>query len=409
MRMSEKFVSMACLAMVCCWIGVQQPAGADDEKKDGDQQRVTVQIKELKTGVVRVDEDVTKDGKTRRRVMAVRVHVLDGLDGLDEKIEAILKEAGLKGDKLEKACEQIVEACKKTRGARPAVGTARRLLTLPKAKIPQVIVVGPDGKQQKIELKVMEGSSLQGLPQRILEHIEKELKEAGVDDKQLDAIRKALEQAEEAHAGAFQWHSPHAPHALRVRAAKVGAAGDYMIGLSCMPVDDTLRKKLKLGEGVGLVIQSVFEDTPAKKAGIQKGDVLVKVGDKDVAGIEDLVAAVQAAGKEKKKLALMILRDGKMRTVQVVPGDSKSIEISVSAEIDDQALEGLKKHLHIEGNILKHGPAGFGQMGPGVITKWGVFKVDAAEVQDLKKQVENLSRQVQELKKAITEMKSDKD
>ena len=408
MRMSGKFVSVACLAIVCCWIGAQQPAGADDEKKkDGNQQRVTVQIKELKIGDMRVDEDVTKDGNTKRRVMAIRVHVLDGLD---EKIEAILKEAGLKGDKLEKACERIVEACKKARGARPAVGTARRLMALPKAKIPQVIMVGPDGKQQKIELKVMEGSAPQGLPQRILDHIEKELKKAGVDDKQLDAVRKALEQAEKAHTGVFpggfQWHGPHA---MRVRAAQVGAAGDYMIGLSCMPVDDTLRKKLKLGEGVGLVIQSVFEDTPAKKAGIQEADVLVKVGNKDVAGIEDLVAAVQAAGKEKKKLALMILRDGKKRTVQVVPGDSKSIEISVTAEIDDQALDGLKKHLHIEGNILKHGPAGFGQMGPGVITKWGMFKVDATEVQDLKKQVENLSRQVEELKKAITKLKSDKD
>jgi hypothetical protein len=394
---------MTCLAAACCWIG-GRPVGADDEKKAREPQSITVQVKELEADeVISIDEDITVDGDKKRRVIAVRMQMHDGLD---EKIESILKEAGLKGEKLEKACKQIVAACKETCGARPGVGAFRRVMELSDAKTPQVIVVGPDGKQQKIELKRMQGAGPEGLQERIRVRVEKALEESGVKREDLEKVREALKKAGDAQAGILHGHIPQA---LRVHAARVEAAGKYMIGLSCMPVDDDLRKKLKLGEGVGLVVQSVFDDAPAKEAGIQQGDVLVKVGDDEVAGIEDLVEAVQEAGEAEKKLALTILRDGKKRTIQVAPGKSEEIEITVDAELEGQALEGLKKHLQIEGNVLKLGPEGIGEIGPGVITKWGMFKMDDSETESLKKQVEDLSRQVEELKKAIAKMKSDKD
>jgi S1-C subfamily serine protease len=66
----------------------------------------------------------------------------------------------------------------------------------------------------------------------------------------------------------------------------------------------------------GAVIREVTQDSPAMKAGLKAGDVVVKVGDRDVKAPEDLISAV-AQHKSGDKLNFHIKREGHDQDVSV--------------------------------------------------------------------------------------------
>ncbi len=66
----------------------------------------------------------------------------------------------------------------------------------------------------------------------------------------------------------------------------------------------------------GALVQSVSPNSPAAKAGIQEGDVITKLGDKQVGDSDDLVSAVQA-GSVGDHLVLTYTRNGAQKTATV--------------------------------------------------------------------------------------------
>jgi hypothetical protein len=103
--------------------------------------------------------------------------------------------------------------------------------------------------------------------------------------------------------------------------------GQYWIGVSCEAVSDSLRSQLGLEENVGLLVNEVMDDSPAKKAGIQPHDVLIAVlrksdseaEERKLMEIGDLSEVVQRA--EAKPLQLMLFRKGKQQTVELTPAE----------------------------------------------------------------------------------------
>jgi hypothetical protein len=92
---------------------------------------------------------------------------------------------------------------------------------------------------------------------------------------------------------------------------------DHWIGVECAPVPPPLRAQVDLPEGQGLLVGQVVPESPAAKAGIQQYDVLVKADGKPLAGIEDLVGAVDAA--KDKQLTIELVRGGKTHEIHVQP------------------------------------------------------------------------------------------
>ncbi|HWB08714.1 MAG TPA: PDZ domain-containing protein [Pirellulales bacterium] len=95
------------------------------------------------------------------------------------------------------------------------------------------------------------------------------------------------------------------------------AANADPIGADVAQIDDVLRSHLGLGEGKGLVVTGVGDDTPAAKAGIQKNDVLVAVGNEEIAGLEEFRKLLEASAE--KPIALGLIRAGKKQSIDVVP------------------------------------------------------------------------------------------
>lgn len=96
-----------------------------------------------------------------------------------------------------------------------------------------------------------------------------------------------------------------------------GATSPYWLGVHVESLDDAKREKLKLADQRGMVVATIFPDSPAAQAGIQVGDVITLANNIVVDSLETLIVAIQAAGD--KELKLEIVRAGKERTLTVRP------------------------------------------------------------------------------------------
>ena len=82
------------------------------------------------------------------------------------------------------------------------------------------------------------------------------------------------------------------------------------IGLALAPLSPDLRNQLDVPDGThGVVVRNVEPGSPAEQAGLQAGDVIVGVGDKQVTSPSDAANAIRGASKDHA-VALRIIRNG---------------------------------------------------------------------------------------------------
>lgn len=96
----------------------------------------------------------------------------------------------------------------------------------------------------------------------------------------------------------------------------VGKVVRGWLGVSIQPVTPELAKQFKLPDTNGVLVSDVVSGSPAARAGIVTGDVVLAYGDKpmDSPGLlRNLVAATEVGAEVK----LTLLRDGERRTVGV--------------------------------------------------------------------------------------------
>jgi len=102
------------------------------------------------------------------------------------------------------------------------------------------------------------------------------------------------------------------------------APSSMALGLRLAPLTPTLRQQLGLTAKGGLVVLNVVKGSPAEQAGIQRGDVIERVGQKSVATVADFTSSVNAIFKrqteDSKSVALLVNRKGDKTFVMVSPG-----------------------------------------------------------------------------------------
>ncbi len=94
-------------------------------------------------------------------------------------------------------------------------------------------------------------------------------------------------------------------------------AGGPRLGISGDDLTSQLAGYFGVKEGKGVLVREVKDGTPAQKAGLKAGDVIVKVGDEGVASVGDLRQALRTNPNEKRQVTLTIVRDRKEQTLNV--------------------------------------------------------------------------------------------
>jgi serine protease Do len=86
------------------------------------------------------------------------------------------------------------------------------------------------------------------------------------------------------------------------------------LGITIQDLTAEMAESLGIKDSKGAIIPEVKEGSPADKAGIKQGDVIVELEDKGVENANDLSARI-AALKPGTKVNLTIVRDGKRKTI----------------------------------------------------------------------------------------------
>jgi serine protease Do len=114
--------------------------------------------------------------------------------------------------------------------------------------------------------------------------------------------------------------------ALRRRVEALGrgeSPGRRRVGIAVAPayVARRMRRAVGLPEQDGLLVRGVEEDSPAAKAGLQEGDLIVEAAGNAVRDVDDLQEAIAGASGAIK---LRVLRGTEERSVSVQPTESKA-------------------------------------------------------------------------------------
>ena len=95
------------------------------------------------------------------------------------------------------------------------------------------------------------------------------------------------------------------------------------LGIGTQPVALTADLRTSAGQSSGLIVLSVQPNSPASKAGILLGDVLLKAGDETLSHPGTLLPALDA-DRVGRELSLRLLRAGALRDVTLVVGEREA-------------------------------------------------------------------------------------
>lgn len=125
-----------------------------------------------------------------------------------------------------------------------------------------------------------------------------------------------------ASVGAAYLPPAHAQVAARApRALEVFGGRGSQIGVTIRDVEETDAKENKLSAATGVLIEEVSEESPAAKAGLKKGDVVVEFDGERVRSVRQFSRLVQETPAGRKTQAA-VMRGGQRVSVIIEPRES---------------------------------------------------------------------------------------
>ncbi len=96
---------------------------------------------------------------------------------------------------------------------------------------------------------------------------------------------------------------------------KYGKVRRGWLGVLVQPISEKAKKKLKIKSGV--VVIKVFKNSPAEKAGIDIGDIILEINKKPVKTPQDLAFEIQKL-KPKSNIEIKVLKNKQIQTIKVL-------------------------------------------------------------------------------------------
>lgn len=121
-------------------------------------------------------------------------------------------------------------------------------------------------------------------------------------------------------------HAQSPARATAPRPLEILGARGSQIGASIRDVDEDDAKGARLAAQTGVVIEDVTEDSPAAKAGLKKGDVVIEFDGERVRSVRQFTRLVQETPAGRKTQA-SVMRDGQKVNVTVEPRESNGFNL----------------------------------------------------------------------------------
>jgi serine protease Do len=121
-------------------------------------------------------------------------------------------------------------------------------------------------------------------------------------------------------------HGQSPTRAVAPRALEILGGRGSQIGVTIRDVEDEDAKAGKLAAQSGVVIEDVAEDSPASRAGLKKGDIVVEFDGERVRSVRQFTRLVQETPAGRKAQA-SVVRDGQRINVTVEPRESNGLNV----------------------------------------------------------------------------------
>lgn len=146
------------------------------------------------------------------------------------------------------------------------------------------------------------------------------------------------------------------------------------LGVSVQDMTTQLREFFKADHDHGVLVAEVIADSPAEKAGILSGDVIMKVGDEDIDSPGDLTSAI-GDNDPGNKVDIVVIRDGKSKKISATLAEAPGFPRKAKMFFDDKSgLDDPKMLMYQSDDLQK-------------------------QMDELKSQLEELKTQLKEFKK----------
>ncbi len=117
------------------------------------------------------------------------------------------------------------------------------------------------------------------------------------------------------------------------------------LGVTVQDLDENLAKYFGLSQNNGVLVAKVLEKSPAQKAGIKEGDVIIKFDNKAIANVKKLLKTVGET-EPGKKAKIVVLRDKRELALDIQvgerPQDIEEWEETGTTEQEPRAWRGIE-------------------------------------------------------------------
>jgi serine protease Do len=135
---------------------------------------------------------------------------------------------------------------------------------------------------------------------------------------------------------------------------KKGSVTRGWLGVSVQPVTDEIAQSFGLGKSRGALISDIMSGSPAEKAGLKQGDVVIRFDGKEIRDARQLQMIV-ADTRTGQKVEVEVVRDGKPLKLAVTLASSESAAAQKPKSTEPQAgwfglmVEDLPRNMRISG------------------------------------------------------------
>lgn len=209
--------------------------------------------------------------------------------------------------------------------------------------------------------------------------------------------------------------------AIKEQLQKNGAVIRGWLGVAIQDIDENLAESFGLEEARGILVSEVQEDSPAEKAGVKQGDVIVELNGVELANVNELRNKI-AMIIPNTETELTVIRDGKEKNIDVLigeqPGDFGQVAKSqvgrdffekfglafqeLTPELAEQLGYQGEKGVLI-GDVEPGGPADSAGLRPGQLVQ-EINKKRIANIDDLK----SVIKEVPDSKQVLLRVRSGK-